>query len=90
MNLRVVNDMMVVRAWGGSQAWVSDQISTGLQDEAVVKQEKLAELRKRTGLNAAFAELCLNENNWDLNNALSAFERAKVSLYPFRISHNSS
>lgn len=79
MNLRVVNDMMVVRAWGGSQAWVPDPVSVQPGSEEAIKLEKVMELRKRSGLNAVYAELCLAENGWIFENAFGAFERAKVS-----------
>lgn len=75
MELRVLNDMMVVRAWGGSGAWVP---APGSQD--FLQQQMIAEVRVRTGLNLAYAELCLTENLWDFNNAIQAFERAKVNL----------
>jgi len=77
MNLRVVNDMMVVRAWGGSDAWAPEPSGS---EEEVVKQAKIAELRRRTGLNAAYAELCMMETGWNWDGAYAAFERAKVGF----------
>ena len=81
MNLRVVNDMMVVRAWGGSDAWAPElPVYTPVNEEEVVKQAKIAELRRRTGLNAEYAELCMMETGWDWDGAYTAFERAKVGF----------
>ena len=84
LNLRVVNDMMVVRAWGNSDAWAPtpEEPGTALpvinNEEVVVKQQKILELRKRTGLNDKFASLCLENSNWDFDAALGSFEVAKV------------
>ncbi|KAF8456306.1 hypothetical protein BGX38DRAFT_1163898 [Terfezia claveryi] len=80
VKLRVVNDMMVVRAWGGSEAWAPEpQISAApVNEEEAMKKAKIVELRKRTGLNAAYAELCMMETGWNWDGAYAAFERAKA------------
>ncbi|KAF8469511.1 hypothetical protein BDZ91DRAFT_792309 [Kalaharituber pfeilii] len=77
MNVRVVNDMMVVRAWGGSEAWSPDPVMSAFGEEAI-KEQKVAEIRRRTRLNVQYATLCLQENGWNFDSALAAFERAKI------------
>ncbi|RPB27215.1 NTF2-like protein [Terfezia boudieri ATCC MYA-4762] len=80
MNLRVVNDMMVVRAWGGSDAWTPEPqiFAAPVNEEEAMRQAKIVELRRRTGLNAAYAELCMIETGWNWDGAYAAFERAKA------------
>jgi len=80
MNLRVVNDMMVVRAWGGSDAWALEPPTSVAPVEDAVKQAKIAELRRRTGLNAVYAETCMAETGWNWDGAYAAFERAKAGF----------
>ena len=86
MGLRVVNDMLCIRAWSGHEAWQPEplpEVAPGvagavLGPDETIKQQKMVELARRTGLNAAFTELCLAENGWDFDRAFAAFEAAKV------------
>jgi hypothetical protein len=55
----------------------SDLVSLLCQNEQ--QKAMVMALRQRTGLNEQFAILCLEEMAWNFDQALAAFEQAKVS-----------
>lgn len=73
--LRVINDMMTVRAYGGCAAFEPEQTLTE-QDMLVL------EFSKHTGMTIEYAKMCLEQSNWDPPTAVSTFESAKATLPP--------
>ena len=108
--IRVVNDIMMVRAYGGHEAWkpeddptgppqqpvqpvpaVSAVIQPSLPDgfgiaglgkteEEAQKELMALELSKATRLTLNYSIMCLEQVNWNLQQAGLAFEEAKVSF----------
>ncbi|EKG22402.1 hypothetical protein MPH_00264 [Macrophomina phaseolina MS6] len=72
--LRVINDMMVVRAYGGSAAFQPDSTLSPEQDRLVL------EFSKHTGMTLEYAKMCLIQSNWDPPTAVATFESAKATL----------
>ncbi|KAF9633342.1 hypothetical protein BFW01_g4236 [Lasiodiplodia theobromae] len=71
--LRVINDMLTVRAYGGSAAFQPEQTMTE-QDVLVL------EFSKHTGMTVDYSRMCLEQSAWDPNAALATFESAKATL----------
>jgi len=126
--VRVLNDMMTLRAYGGSDAWaVEEQPAPPVPDinltpadqtlsdsmlatkgtappisiysqsklpfipeDTASQQGKTAEelqqeqlvmwMMKQTGMNMEYSMMCLKERNWNLQDAVAAFELVKVGF----------
>lgn len=89
----IKSDLLLVRSWGGSDAWASTQepVATSAAADTIVasldprppgiddKQfESLQSLRSQTGLNTNFALMCLTQMNWDLAAALKVTHDLKA------------
>ena len=44
------------------------------------KDALIAQLRQRTGMNVSFSTLCLEQNNWDLEQAVRNYEEIKGTI----------
>lgn len=80
----VVSDMLVVRGYGGSKAFPSQEANGTLSPE----QEKASlvdEVRRQTGMNHAFSTMCLAETGWKLEDALGSFHsnREQIPAHAF-------
>ncbi|PSK60596.1 hypothetical protein B9Z65_746 [Elsinoe australis] len=93
--VRVVNDMLTVRAYGGCQAFEPDDENQGqtqhptLEPAAVpqgltpeVAEQMVLELQKQTGMTVAYAKDCLTQVTWDFDRALQAFASVRPNLPP--------
>lgn len=89
--VRIVSDVLNVRAYGGVQAFEPDQndnqnaghdsvpqLPNGLTVE--LAQQMVIELQKQTLLTQPFAQDCLEQTQWDFNQALQAFQAVKATL----------
>lgn len=107
--IRIACDMLVLRSYGGHEAWQTEVVDAGVSqpaqplplplpqsshlisvppgfaatgpgksEEQVQKEVLVLELSKGTGMTLEYSQLCLEQSNWDLKNAASAFEQAKV------------
>ena len=101
--IRVVCDTLVLRSYGGHEAWQPEgggMVSSapeqpqaqhqiivpqgfavpgpGKSEEQVQKEVLAVELSKATGMTLEYSGMCLEQSGWDLGNAASAFELAKV------------
>lgn len=72
--LRVINDMLVVRAYGGSAAFQPDTVLTPEQEMLVL------EFSKHTGMTLDYSHMCLVQSGWDPATAVTTFESAKATL----------
>lgn len=91
--VRVVNDMLTIRAYGGAQAFEADNLE-GWNTEAMQSQQPagapsteqaqamVLELQKRTNLTLQFAQECLEQTAWDFERALQAFAAVSTTLGP--------
>lgn len=82
--VRVVSDMLSLRAFSPlpNVYAAPDEHETrpveGLAVDGQRRQAMVAELSKRTGLNAGYSEMCLHQVEWDFEKALVRFEESKV------------
>ncbi|KAF2432913.1 NTF2-like protein [Tothia fuscella] len=77
--IRVVNDMITIRAYGGTKAFEVEP-AAAIDSEAAEKQQLIFQLMQATGMNSEYALLCLTQSNFDLQQAMVAFEGAKANL----------
>lgn len=95
--VRVVNDMMVVRAFGGTQAFnlVTETYDTSVDatiDNAVpdlpagltiqMAEQMVLELQKQTNMTIDYAKDCLGQVQWDMQRAVQTFAAVRESLPP--------
>ncbi|KAK8181548.1 mRNA export factor mex67 [Phyllosticta capitalensis] len=70
--VRVINDMLTIRAYGGFAAFTPE----------INPQDLVNQLCQATGMTPAYSELCLAESNWDPPTAMAKFEQARATLPP--------
>jgi len=95
LGIRVVNDVLVLRAYGGFGAWhtYAEAISTQYQlpdglgvaapdksEEQLQKEILAIELAKVTRMTLAYSAMCLEQSGWILDEAVKRFEEVKSSL----------
>lgn len=96
--VRVVCETLVLRRYGGSEAWkpvcpppvrYPVQLPPGFgapapeKTEEQVQHEMLAmELSTRTNMTLEYSGMCLTQSGWSLDHAEAAFQQAKVGLIP--------
>lgn len=76
--VKVGNDALVVRAYGGCDSWKEEDTPETAEEN---KQKMCVEIMKQTGLRLDWAKLCLEETGWEMDKAWQAFLEAKVR-YP--------
>jgi len=81
--VKVANDMLVVRAYGGFDSWKPEDGSGsagngGEQGGEAAKKSMCEQLMAQTGLRLDWASMCLSETGWNMENAWKAFSEAKV------------
>jgi nuclear RNA export factor len=79
--VRVVNDMITIRAYGGIKAFEAEPAAP-VDNEAAQQQMIVLEIMKRTGMNQEYALMCFQESNHDFAEAMANFEKAKASIPP--------
>lgn len=85
--VRIVNDIMIIRGYGGSAAFQAEAPEPEIQPQVVEQapapteeeQKKLwvIQLASMTGMNLQYSELCLNDSGWVPDEALANFNRSK-------------
>jgi nuclear RNA export factor len=85
--VRVINDMLNVRAYGGTAAYefgptqsVAEPLGEPVMDETAQKEMMVFEVMKRTGMNVQYSAMCLEEVGFDFEKALVAFEQHKANI----------
>jgi nuclear RNA export factor len=80
--IRVVSDMLSLRAWGPLAlpqiSSISQETQTNKDPEQLKRNAITIQLVERTGMTPNYANLCLTETGWDLEQALMAFTANKV------------
>lgn len=81
--IRVVSDMFSLRAYNALPnvlaAAAAPVVAAPAPDDAQIRQAKIAELCRLSGMNPQFSEMCLNDCNWDYDRAVAVFNEKKVS-----------
>ncbi|CUS10216.1 unnamed protein product [Tuber aestivum] len=83
--VKVANDMLVVRAYGGFDSWKPEDGSGsaggggGGQEGEAAKNSMCEQLMAQTGLRLDWATMCLSETGWNIDNAWKAFLEAKAN-----------
>jgi nuclear RNA export factor len=77
-NVRIVSDLLVLRAYGGIQAFQSE-VPMSVEDE---KKAIAQEVMRQTGMNLQFSTMCLEQNNWALEAAIANFAEIRSQIPP--------
>lgn len=91
--VRVVNDMLTVRAYGGFAAFEPDHTDVQLTTDVAVPvlpagltqevaEQMVIELQKQTTMTIQYAKDCLEQVQWDFNRALEVFTAVRANLPP--------
>lgn len=83
--IRVVSDVVVLRAWSPLATAATEEgapAGQGIADaEEAQKQKILLEVMQRTYMTSEYATMCLTEAAWDLEKSLVIFEQNKVCSF---------
>jgi nuclear RNA export factor len=83
--VKVANDMLVVRAYGGFDSWKPEDGSGsagggGEQEKGEAAKKSMCEqLMAQTRLRSDWATMCLSETGWNIESAWKAFLEAKAN-----------
>ncbi|PWW78758.1 hypothetical protein C7212DRAFT_355419 [Tuber magnatum] len=83
--VKVANDMLVVRAYGGFDSWKPEDGSGstggggGHEVGEAAKKSMCEQLMAQTGLRLDWATMCLSETGWNMDSAWKAFLEAKAN-----------
>ncbi|EWC48062.1 hypothetical protein DRE_02641 [Drechslerella stenobrocha 248] len=81
-------DILIVRAYGGSNAWSPEaqapsagapQLPQPAALQADAKQQMINQLMSQTGLTQTYAQMCLDQTGWDPVKAMQAFNEVRIS-----------
>ncbi len=75
--VRVVNEMWIIRAYGGYEAFTEAFSEAG---QVTSRESMVAELSRITRMKPEFSKQCLEESGWDPAKAMVAFEAARAAL----------
>ncbi|KAH6703536.1 mRNA export factor mex67 [Verticillium dahliae] len=85
--IRVVSDMLSLRAWNAlPNVFVAAAATSAaapppvLAQEQELRQAKILELCKQTSMTPVYSEMCLNDTAWDFDRALAVFDEKKAQL----------
>ena len=88
--VRVVSDMLVLKAYGGHQAWKSEVAhipkpdtrfalpEVGKSKEQLQKEMLTLEVSRRTGMTVEGSIMCLEQYGWKADEAMDGFNAVKV------------
>ncbi|RDI90013.1 hypothetical protein Vi05172_g67 [Venturia inaequalis] len=81
--VRIINDMMTIRGYGGSEAFQPDASEPVVQTHAVQnapvlseeeqKQKWVLELSRISGMNFEYSQMCMEQCDWVPDDALASF-----------------
>lgn len=83
--IRVISDMLVLRAWSPLVSASNGQRASTVSAKPAAESTReviLEQLVFRTQMTPEYARLCLEETGWDLEKAVIAFDANKVRLEP--------
>ncbi|KAK4990487.1 nuclear mRNA export, poly(A)+RNA binding protein [Elasticomyces elasticus] len=94
LGVRVVNDMLTIRAYGGTQAFEPEEVAAWSAQEPTalavpvlpagvtteVAEQMILELQKQTAMTVAFSKDCLEQCGWDFAKAMETFTAVKPNL----------
>ncbi|ORX40664.1 hypothetical protein BD324DRAFT_14152 [Kockovaella imperatae] len=83
----ILSDTMVVHSYMSTGQY-DDKRSLAKHGVTIVapnlsnRDQLVTQMRTRTGMNAEYAQMCLNENGWDFEKAVANFEVLKATIPP--------
>ncbi|KAF2088374.1 NTF2-like protein, partial [Saccharata proteae CBS 121410] len=82
--VRVINDVMTLRGYGGFEAWQPEDVPAAVAPpQAQLTQDQIImELCRLTNMKPEYSKMCLDESGWNPDLALTKFEGAKATLPP--------
>lgn len=90
-NITIRSDMLVIRPYGGSNSFCIDKQDETLSSNNTYEEQKqfmLNEISKKTGLNQKFSLMCLEQNQWNMEQAMNNFnilnEKGVIPLEAFK------
>jgi nuclear RNA export factor len=83
--VRIINDQLVLRNYGGTKAFPQNQGVQATQEQG--EQAMVSELMRVTGMNAAYAKLCLEQQQWKYERALESFQSVRAQIPPEAFVH---
>ncbi|KAI9734228.1 MAG: nuclear mRNA export, poly(A)+RNA binding protein [Cirrosporium novae-zelandiae] len=92
--VKVYNDLMILRAYGGHEAWIPDSTTSntpqppegygqplpGKTDEQIQKEHMVLQVMDATNLTMDYSIMCLEGSQWNLETAAANFNAAKDNL----------
>ena len=75
----VVHSYMSTGAFDGNRSLAKFGVAI-VPPSTSTRDDLLLRIRTATGMNAAYAELCLNQNDWDFDRALANFQELKPGI----------
>jgi nuclear RNA export factor len=76
--VRVLNDMLLLRSYGGTSAFPGAVQAQG-QGE-MTREQMVVEVGRLTGLNEAYSAMCLEQTGWRMDAALESFHAVKATI----------
>ncbi|KAJ6020470.1 hypothetical protein N7540_005974 [Penicillium herquei] len=88
-SIRVINDALCLRAYGGFEAWVPETPQAVTQailppapapgkTDDQLKEQLIAQLSEKSNMTLQYTEMALSSNGWDLQAAWTNFENLKA------------
>jgi nuclear RNA export factor len=77
--VRVLNDMLLLRSYGGTAAFPGAVQAAGTAAE-MSRDQMVAEVGRRTGMNEAYSTMCLEQTGWRLDAAVESFVSIKATI----------
>ncbi|KAG2181288.1 hypothetical protein INT43_008871 [Umbelopsis isabellina] len=73
----ILNDQLRVRDYSKLPDWPTATLPTPPSTETDLRQKLIDDVQRISGLKSEFAIQCLQENNWDVQQAIAAYQRLR-------------
>ncbi|KTW30290.1 hypothetical protein T552_00765 [Pneumocystis carinii B80] len=90
-NITIRSDMLIIRPYGGNNSFCTNKQNETLSSNNTHEEQKqfmLNEISKKTGLNQKFSLMCLEQNQWNMEQAMNNFnilkEKGVIPLEAFK------
>ncbi|EMR10773.1 hypothetical protein PNEG_00921 [Pneumocystis murina B123] len=90
-NITIRSDMLIIRPYGGNNSFCINKQDETLSSNNTYEEQKqfmLNEISKKTGLNQKFSLMCLEQNQWNMEQAMNNFnilkEKGVIPLEAFK------
>jgi nuclear RNA export factor len=79
--VRVLNDMWLLRSYGGTGAFPGAAGEAG-QKREMARPEMVVEVARLTGMNEAYSAMCLEQTGWKVDAAVESFRSVRGNIPP--------